>query len=140
MPKLLGNLSESIGKENSYVLSITRSPTRMIVASANLINPGDVLFFKYKNDPDLMRLVLVVSNRKGWGVYVSSKFNMLMSCFYLGASPKMTEQILGKLYKNRAKSSYGNVVLGLKALLGKRNYRTFKLRDMYSIHQLDLEI
>jgi len=140
MPSLAGNLRESLGKENSYVLSVTTSPVGMIVASANLINPGDVLFFRYKNDPDLIRLVLVVSNRKGSGVYLSSQRNMLMSSFYMAGGPEVTEEILRLLYKKRTKASYQSVVSGLKALLGKRNYRTFKLKDMYSIHQLDLNV
>jgi len=102
--------------------------------------PGDIVLFNY---PPLseQRMTLVVSNKRGSGIFISSRGNKLVSCFRLNdASSEILPIILQNLYKNRKKASYSGILKGLSALLGSRNYRTYKLNNMRHLYNVNLNM
>ena len=105
--------------------------------SADRITPGDILIFDYTNGQQ--RVVLVVKSKRGDGVY-PGKDDKLVSCFKLEANTAVViDAILETLYKKRRLSSYiGKIKDSLTALLGRGNYRTYKLGKMKQIYKVFL--
>ena len=105
--------------------------------SADRITPGDILIFDYVWGEQ--RVVLVVKSKKGDGVY-PGKDDKLVSCFKLGASTDVViDAILETLYNKRRLSAYiGQIKASLTALLGRGNYRTYKLGGMKQIYKVFL--
>jgi len=119
-----------------------------IQRSAEIIDPGDILVFKYPEPltkklgripTTETRIVLVVSNQRGNGVFNSTKGHKLVSCFRLDlASSAIISIILKRLYKNRRSASYLKVKQGLVAILGTEQYRTYALAKMNSMYSMTI--
>lgn len=134
---MLKNVLDSLRRSNSYIADNLSSPPKLTPISPTFLNPGDLVFLKYDRDL-FFRVVLVVSNKKGSGVFLSSRGNLLVSCFQLNVSPEITSVILNKLYKNRVLASYRTITSGLRSLLGKDRYRTFKLNNIRELYTLKI--
>ena len=107
--------------------------------SSSYISPGDVYYFKYKNEVG-GRLVLIVSNKRGDGIFLSNPGNKLVSCFHIDGNSQVIIEALNILYKNRRKASYKVATEGLSALLGRERYRTFNLRHMHDLREISLNL
>ena len=110
-----------------------------IPKSAAFISPGDVLMLTYpksKGPPETV-IVLVVSNKTGSGLFISTKKNILISCYRIDQShTQVLEIILGALYKNRKSSSYSKIKSSLSTILGSSSYRTYKLNKVFDLQEL----
>src|SRR6478752_275894 len=78
--------------------------------SSGFISPGDVLIFNqlsggrqkpYPSD-NMNPIVLVVSNQRGKGIFLSTRDNMLLSCYHINhLSPELAISVIKVLYKKR---------------------------------------
>ena len=110
-----------------------------IPRSAGYLSPGDVVLFKYSID-GMDRAALVVSIKRGPGVFISSRGNKLLACVKLtSVSADVASVVLSKLYKNRKKCSYGTIVQGLSAIFGKDNMRTYDLNKISYLHEISVD-
>lgn len=120
--------------ENHMVKSIPVSPATL--------SPGDIAFFIYK---DLQgkysrRQVLVCSTKMHpGGSYLSvSTNNRLLTAFELPDSIPVLVIVLETLFKNRIRCKYHKVPKILSMVLGKRNFRTFRMNDISNIAELEI--
>ena len=118
-----------------------------IPASASRFVPGDVLIFRYYvgagKGSRSQKTILIVYTRRGDGVFMSTKNNLLVTCFKLTGAQARSDVIIGaivdNLYKKRRKASYyGLIKESLKSLLGVNNFRTYKIERMRGIYKLNL--
>tara|TARA_R110002012_G_scaffold3517_3_gene16317 strand:- start:6916 stop:7371 length:456 start_codon:yes stop_codon:yes gene_type:complete len=123
-----------------------------IPASADRITPGNLLIFRYWMEPIRagrkqrlgtrgQRTVLIVKCKRGDGIFISNKNNLLVSCFKLeGKSEVIIETIIENLYKKRRKASYwGFIKQSLIKILGINSFRTYKFSQMKSIYKVSLK-
>lgn len=140
MPPVFIKKSENL-KNFTKALGKSVEPARIPV-SPGAISPGDVLYFKYGLDEVV---VLVAGNKRSKiGIFPSSQNNRLLSCFKLShKSGETINLILNALYKKRKKASYqvvnSSIQAGLKMLLGKDSYRTYKLTKMKHLQKLSIK-
>lgn len=117
--------------------------------SAGFISPGDILIFNqvpggrqksYPSD-NMNPIVLVVSNQRGKGMFVSTRDNLLLSCYHINhISPELAISIIKVLYKNRRSSDYYRIsISGLQAYLGD-NYRTYNFDYITSLNKLFIDM
>ena len=116
-----------------------------ILKSPGFITEGDVLVFNFpptKHEyppPEPFRVVLAVRAYKQPPVGFTSKGTAILSGFLInGAPPPVQAMILKKMYKNRRAASYKTVVKNLGYILGSRNFRTFGLRKMSGLHEIQI--
>jgi len=106
------------------------------------LRPGNLVHFSYTLDsmPSGKRLCLIVKNDLGKISYISLRDNKLLSCFRLNEAPRFViNYILKKVY-NRPKLAEREIIVeGLTALLGKLNYRTYKISNIYSLHKIYID-
>ena len=112
---------------------------KRLPASTAAIFPGDILTFKYGGET--VMCLVVANQRTKIGLFISSKFNVLVSCFKIGGkSPTTLNLILDALYKNRVLASYQvlnqSTYTGMMALLGKDSYRTYMLNSMQGLRKV----
>lgn len=109
----------------------------LIPKSSGYISPGDVLRFSY--DSELVN-VLVVATKQGNGMFLSTRNNMLISCFKLDESPEVVLNIiLRSIYKDRGIATYQIIQKSLKSILGKKSYRTYKLQGMVDLKKIAID-
>jgi hypothetical protein len=122
-----------------------------IPPSADRITPGNVLIFRYWMEPIRsgrkqrlgsrgQRTILVVKCKRGPGIFISNKNNLLVSCFKLeGKSEEIIEAIIDNLYKKRRRASYwGFIKNSLIKILGINSFRTYKFSKMKSLYKVSL--
>lgn len=126
-------------------------PSRIgpIAKSTGFISPGDVLIFRQipggrqKNYPsdNIVPVVLVVSNQRGKGIFLSTRSNMLLSSYHINhLSPELAVSIIKTLYKKRKESNYYKIsASGLKAIIGD-NYRTYNFDYIESINKIFIDL
>ena len=132
----LGNFFTSLGLRTIRTAKDILRYLRRIPASTTYITPGHVLAFKY-NGGEVV--ALVVSTKRGNGRFISTKGNPLITVFKLnGLSEVVLQVIMENLYRNPGISSYKGVTKALKTILGKDRFRTYNLRKMYGIHQIEI--
>lgn len=109
--------------------------SKPVPRSVGYISPGDVLVLRYNGSYEV---VLVVANkRSSSGIFLSSRNNILLSCFSLSTkSPQIINLVLDNLYKNRKVASYQNIKSNLSVILGVSSYRTFKLNKVSNLQTL----
>lgn len=106
------------------------------------VRPGDIVLFKYylsdgKKISNHQRSGLIVSTLMGHGIYESTRGNLLMSCFKIHLSPpEIVKIVLKNLYKNEAKCNYHKITRALIQLFGKKQYRTYKVRNVNRLVEL----
>lgn len=106
-----------------------------IPISASYIKPGDVILLTYPEDYDY-RLVLVVANKSGQGIYTSTAGNILLSGFKLTDSKIINKIVLEFFYKKESAALYENFKSPLNAIFGNLAYRTYnfsKIRELYKV-------
>ena len=138
------NFLKNVG---DYTKILTSMP-----ASADRVTPGDVLIFRYWQQPIRtgvkqrlgsrgQRTVLIVKCKRGDGVFVSNRNNLLVSCFKLEGKPEVIiETIIENLYKKRRRASYwGFIKNSLIKILGIDSFRTYNMSHMKSIYKVSLK-
>lgn len=118
--------------DNVSVVGISPNPR-----SLGSISPGDVLFFSYEDE---MYLVLVLSTTKGRTSFVSTRKNLLLTCFKLDLNKGVHIILLKKLYKNMKSSHYSLIKNSLFKTFGVRYFRSFIFPKMSDIYELTLDI
>jgi hypothetical protein len=106
------------------------------------LRPGNLVHFSYTIDtlPTGKRLCLIVKNDTGRISYLSMRDNILLSCFRLSDAPKFVLNFILKRVYNRTKLAERQIMVeGLEALLGKLNYRTYKISNIYSLHKIYID-
>lgn len=110
----------------------------VIPRSAGFISPGDVLSFTYPGSGRVF--VFVVRVKRGHGVFLSGKGNMLIACFKLtSVSSQISANVLKTLYKNRRFADYENVSRGLLAIFGSDSFRTYNLALTGDLNEISIE-
>lgn len=115
--------------------------------TAGSLKPGDVVYFRYtlKNEEGMWtrgeRIALIVScNRGPGGFFISTRNNMLLSSFKLdNRDPEIAGFLLKSLYKNRRACNYYKVIDALSVILGKRDFRTYKVKNSYNVHEFSVD-
>ena len=117
-----------------------------IATSAGYLSPGDVVTFQYKNYNNIsvdQVVILVVAGANGQGVKKArTTGHKLITCFKLPGDGLVSREILKRLYKNRAKSTFrkaSRMFKGIKALLGANNFRTYILSQTFDMHELVID-
>lgn len=111
---------------------------KKLAHSQSSLRPGDLISFRYPKEDINPRVALIVSCERGpYGSYISTKGNILISCFKLNYTGAVTNEILRNLYKNRSKASYYSIKKSLTTLLGTSSYRTYILNEMTEIHAIE---
>lgn len=130
--KTVGNYLKDINHANSEDIGV-------IPKSSGYISPGDVLTFSYPGSGRVY--VFVVKVKRGPGMFLSSKGNMLLACFKLtSTSSEISAKVLKTLYKNRRVASYKNVQRGLLAIFGSGSFRTYNLQNANGMHKIIINI
>lgn len=111
-----------------------------IPKSVGYITPGSLLFFTYNDDGFLKdRLALVVSNLRGNGIFISTKYNRLISCFRLtDVSPETGAIILRHLHRNRRVHNYYFLTDALQPIFPKDSYRTYNISKIDNLHKVKI--
>jgi hypothetical protein len=123
----------------------------LIPQSKSYVSPGDVLIFnqivvngrastwKYVTNPN--PVVLVVSNQRGNGIFLSSRNNRLLSAFHINQlSPEMVVNILKLFYDNPYNADYYKISnSGLAAIIGE-NYRTYNINYIRIVNKVNVDI
>jgi len=124
--------------------NLTKS-AKKIPISPSYIRSGDVVLLTYPGDYDY-RLVLVVGNKSGRGMYVSTQNNLLLSGFKLTDSKVINKIVLEFFYKKESAAYYENFKSPLNAIFGRLAYRTYnmtKIRDLFqvtlNVENIDIE-
>jgi len=113
-------------KGKDYLEDINQDQISLIPKSSGYISPGDVLSFTYEGGPRVF--VFVVKVKRGHGVFLSGRGNLLVACFKLTTTaPQISANVLKTLYKNRRAASYANVQRGLEVFFGPNSFRTYNL-------------
>lgn len=119
----------------------------LIAKSSSYISPGDILRFTYMGE---LVNVLVVKT-KIWspaGLFLSSQFNPLISCYKLDnvgddlnteASSAILKKILKAIYNNRGIAFYKKVLTPLGNVIGEENFKTYNLQKTGTIVKLSLD-
>lgn len=111
--------------------------TSLIAKSSGFISPGDVLRFGYNSE---LVNVLVVATKRGNGMFLSTKSNMLVSCFKLDESSESVLRILLRsIYKDRGLANYYIIQKSLKSILGKKNFRTYNVTSMSGLTRVEID-
>lgn len=127
-----GNFLRDINHDNPDNISI-------IPKSMGFISPGDVLSFSYPGSGRVF--VFVVKVKRGHGVFMSGRGNLLLACFKLtSASPQISSRVLKTLYKNRRSASYANVQRGLLAIFGSNSFRTYNLGNIGELTEVSIQV
>lgn len=106
------------------------------------IKPGDLVGFQYnlKTPTGVIKtqkMALVVAARKGRGVYLSPRDNLLMSCFRVHDAPEeILNLVIKNLYKNRTKCTYQGIINAVEKILGKYSFRTYNIRRIVYFNQV----
>lgn len=138
-------LSKQIKRFISKALGGSTVVIRPAIKSVEAVAPGDVYLFRYHLNPKGgtftrgQRVVLIVSNNRGpMGSFVSTRNNLLLSCFRLNeGEEKIGELLVENLYKNRDKCNYYKIKESLMAILGTDSYRTYKFNSqLYEFREL----
>ena len=125
---------KGLNKSKAYIVPVP-------VALMHL-RPGNLVHFSYTIDtlPTGKRLCLIVKNDTGRISYLSMRDNILLSCFRLSDAPKFVLNFILKRVYNRTKLAERQIMVeGLEALLGKLNYRTYKISNIYSLHKIYID-
>lgn len=106
--------------------------------------PGDIIYFSYPEDgkgPLKQRIALIVScNRGPTGLFISTRYNLLLMCFELDSKfDALIKVIVRTLYKRRRKSNYYKVIKTLTEFLSVENARTYDLKKMRGMYQIEIE-
>ena len=110
----------------------------LIAKSTGYISPGDVLRFTYNSE---LVHTLVVSCKRGNGIFLSSQNNMLVSCFKLDdASEAVLKIIIRSIYKDKGLAKYSLIKNSLKSILGSKNFRTYKLSNMLGLNKVSIDL
>ena len=126
-----GNFLKDINHEGKEHIGV-------IPRSAGFISPGDVLSFVYPGSGRVF--VFVVKVKRGNGLFISTRGNILVACFKLtSVSPEISSNVLKTLYKNRRFADYANVSNGLLAIFGSNSFRTYKLSEMSDLNEVSIE-
>lgn len=115
-----------------------KAKVKSLAQSASSVRPGDLLAFKYPKEDNHSRISLIVSCDRGLlGYFISTRGNMLISCFKIEQIGSVTNEIIKNLYKNRSKASYHSIKRSLTTLLGTSAYRTYILNHMSELHAIE---
>ena len=123
-------------KEHNQNLS---KSTQKIPVSPTYIRAGDVLLLTYPEDYDF-RLILVVGNKKGTGIYLSTQNNFLLSGFKLTDSKVINKIVLRFFYKKESISLYENFKSPMSSIFGNLAYRTYNLSKIRELYKVTLNI
>jgi len=110
-----------------------------IPKSLAFISPGDVLVFSYPGERRVQeyKIVLVVSNKLGDGIFSSSRNNRLLSCYRIDLAPiQIVDIVLSKLYKNRRLCTYTRIKASLSKILGGNAYRTYNISKVNDLQEI----
>jgi len=99
------------------------------------ITPGDVFAFKYRRSR-LYRLMIIMQVKRGPGMFISTRNNLLVCGFKLNELKDSTGILLNRLYKNRLSSDYYLIKRLYSHLFGLENFRTYKLSDMHVMKEI----
>jgi hypothetical protein len=122
-------------KGKDYLEDINQGQISLIPKSSGYISPGDVLSFTYEGGPRVF--VFVVKVKRGHGVFLSGRGNLLVACFKLTTTaPQISANVLKTLYKNRRAASYANVQRGLEAIFGPNSFRTYNLSKVNGLVEI----
>lgn len=136
-----------IDRELDYILKevnqdnpIQRTPIPRMLSQ---IRPGNILIFKYILEDDIgtpyYRMAIVVKNDLNTISYISLRNNLLLSTFRLNDAPGyVINFIMSSLYNNKKLCSRKLIIDGLVSLIGKINYRTYKLNSMSDLQKLEV--
>lgn len=127
--KIINSFQES---EDLEILGFRPNPKS--VAS---MTPGDILAFNYEGSS---RIVLIISTKRGRGVFLSSRMNLLVSVVDLDLSRPSTFMFIKALHKNIKGSNYLKLRRSIFSVLGKENFRTFDLQKMRDINEVAVRI
>lgn len=131
-------VSDNLSLVSPLIREITTKAASFTTHSIPLIPPGDILTFKYEDQP---RVALVVINDTGKTTYHSLRDNLLVTTFILeDVSEEIKGMIVKHLYKQRTKAERRPVIQALKAILGMDSYRSFMVRGMQDVYSLYLDI
>lgn len=109
----------------------------LIPKSSGFISPGDVLRFGY--NAELIN-VLVVSTRRGNGMFLSGRSNMLITCFKLDDnSESVLRIILRSIYKDRGIANYYVIQKSLRSILGSNSFRTYNLSLIRNMQKIEID-
>ena len=139
-------LSDELTQLSPMVREATTSARSIGWSIASLLEPGDVIMFSYPENGELgaeliWRLALVVQNDTGATTYTSMRSNKLLTCFHLDVtSEEIRALILKSLYKKRLQAERKSVIIGLQAILGIENYRSYMISKMDDILSLNLDM
>jgi len=122
------------------------APVAKALTAGSLI-PGDIVYFRYvlrdKNGKWTRdeRIALIVScNRGPGGFFISTRNNMLLASFKLdNRDPEIVGFLLKSLYKNRRACNYYKIIDALSVILGKRDFRTYKVKSSYNVHEFTVD-
>jgi hypothetical protein len=79
---------------------------------------------------------VVSSSRTSNGRFVSSKKNILLNVVDITGESAPTEVIFNFFYKNRLNSTYSEGSKVLSMILGKENFRTFKVTGIDNLTEI----
>lgn len=126
-------------KGKDYLEDINQDQISLIPKSSGYISPGDVLSFTYEGGPRVF--VFVVKVKRGHGVFLSGRGNLLVACFKLTTTaPQISANVLKTLYKNRRAASYANVQRGLEAIFGPNSFRTYNLSKVGGLVEILVDV
>ena len=141
MVTITGSIEKDLDEYNPGIKPLVkRGRHKRVAVSPSLASSGDLLMFSYAGSRAMDRVVLVVGNRKGSGVFLSTKRNLLLSAFQLSADTEILRIIIKKLYKRKDIARYDKIIAGLSAILGRSNYRTFMLSKISNPIRLRADI
>ena len=120
-------------RRNITIVKTSKSPFNSL--------PGDIIDFSYTS-PDKSksrRTVLVTkTTRAPGGFFLSTRSNILVTCFNININSPSVEVILKTIYKNRIKCDYWTMGKTLMSVLGKNNFRTYNRKFMDTTFELYL--
>jgi len=126
-------------KGKDYLEDINQDQISLIPKSSGYISPGDVISFTYEGGPRVF--VFVVKVKRGHGIFLSGRGNLLVACFKLTTTaPQISANVLKTLYKNRRAASYANVQRGLEAIFGPNSFRTYNLSKVGNLVEVSVDI
>ena len=138
--EVLNFLKEIGGPVKKRLTPITNNPSSM--------GAGDLLLFNYKlrgevgkaSGTERLFLVLTIRRSPDWGIFVSTKANILVFGINLNSNSTAVGIVLENLYsKRRRPSYYGKIRGALEALLGKNSFRTYNIQGMGNkLHKVDI--
>lgn len=88
-----------------------------------MATPGDIFFFRYKQELNLREIILVSTPHSPTGKFKSSSGNSLICCFEL--SNNNLKSVFRYFFKNSINSSYHS---GLRLFFGENSFKTFDMK------------